>query len=67
MSFSAEVKNELCKIPLHHTCCARAELYGVLLYCNTFNAGEIRIITENEEFAARLPKLLRQSHRPYAE
>lgn len=61
MSFSAEVKNELCKIPLHHTCCARAELYGVLLYCNTFNAGEIRIITENEEFAARLPRLLHKA------
>ena len=61
MSFSAKVKNELCKIPLHHVCCARAELYGVLLYCNTFHAGEIRIITENEEFAARLPRLLHKA------
>ena len=38
-------------------CCARAEAYGVLLYCNTFTAQELRIITECEEFAIRLPEL----------
>lgn len=58
MSFSGEVKTELCRVPLHHTCCARAEIYGVLLCCNTFTAREIRVITESEPFAQRLPKLL---------
>lgn len=61
MSFSSEVKCELCKAPLHRVCCARAEMYGILLYCNTFNTTEIRIITENTEFAARLPKLLHKA------
>jgi len=57
MSFSFDTKNELCKIPVQKLCCARAEAYGILLYCNTFNSTEVRIITENPNFAARLPKL----------
>ena len=47
MSFSSEAKNELCHVPLNRTCCARAEAYGVLLYCHTFDRREIRIITAN--------------------
>ena len=58
MSFSAEVKTELCRAMPGRVCCARAELYGVLLCCNTFTPREIRIITESEAFAQRLPKLL---------
>lgn len=58
MSFSAEVKTELCRALPARVCCARAELYGVLLCCNTFTPREIRIITESEAFAQRLPKLL---------
>ena len=57
MSFSGEVKRELCRVGLGRACCARAEAYGVLLYCNTFAAQELRIITECEEFAIRLPEL----------
>ena len=57
MSFSYETKQELCRVPVRKLCCARAEAYGILLYCNTFQYGEIRIITENPLFAARLPKL----------
>ena len=58
MSFSAEVKTELCRTLPTRVCCARAELYGVLLCCNTFTPREIRIITESEDFAQRLPRLL---------
>ena len=36
MSFSGDVKQELCREELTRACCARAEAYGVLLYCNTF-------------------------------
>lgn len=57
MSFSFDTKNELCKLPVQKLCCARAEAYGILLYCNTFNSMEVRIVTENPNFAARLPKL----------
>ena len=61
MSFSSEVKNELCRDPIQRVCCARAEAYGVLLYCNTFTSREVRIITESPEFAARLPKLFHRA------
>jgi len=61
MSFSGQVKAELCKLPPHRTCCARAESYGVLLYANTFSAREIRIITASPEFAQRLPKLFKKA------
>ena len=57
MSFSFEAKNELCRLPVQKLCCARAEAYGILLYCNTFSAGEVRIITGNPALAGRLPKL----------
>lgn len=61
MSFSSEIKTELCRLPLARECCARAEAYGVLLFCHTFGAQEIRIITANEAFAQRLPKLFRRA------
>ena len=61
MSFSSEAKNALCHVPLNRTCCARAEAYGVLLYCHTFDRREIRIITANDAFAQRLPKLFRRA------
>ena len=61
MSFSAEVKGELCRETMQKQCCAQAEAYGVLLYCNTFSSREIRIITENTDFSARLPKLFQRA------
>lgn len=61
ISFAGKVKNELCRVGISRQCCARAEGYGVLLYGNTFTPGEIRIITENGDFAARLPKLFQKA------
>ena len=61
MSFSFEAKNELCRLPVQKLCCARAEAYGVLLYCNTFSSTEVRIITENPNLAARLPRLFHRA------
>ena len=61
MSFSFDAKNELCRLPVQKLCCARAEAYGILLYCNTFSASEVRIVTESEDFAARLPKLFHRA------
>ena len=61
MSFSSDVKTELCRVEPARACCARAELYGALLYCHTFTAREARIITESESFARRLPELLRRA------
>ena len=61
MSFSSNVKTELCKDSLSKKSCAVAEGYGVLLYCNTFSSTEIRIITESRDFAARLPRLFKKA------
>ena len=60
-SFSYKVKSELCRTAVSRLCCARAEAYGVLLYCNTFTPTLVRIITENAEFAARLPRLFQRA------
>ena len=61
MSFSSNAKAELCRIPVHRRCCALAECYGILLYSNTFRKELIRIVTENGEFAARLPRLFHKA------
>lgn len=61
LSFSQKVKTELCRAPVQKLCCARAECYGVLLYGNTFSTREVRIITENPDFAVRLPRLFQRA------
>ena len=61
MSFSSQAKAELCQAKSEKRCCTLAECYGILLYCNTFSAREIRIITASPDFAQRLPKLFRRA------
>ncbi|MEA4893953.1 MAG: DNA-binding protein WhiA [Oscillospiraceae bacterium] len=61
MSFSSDTKAELCRTPVQKHCCAMAEAYGILLYCNMFTADEIRIVTTSPQFAERLPKLFRKA------
>ena len=63
MTFSAQVKQELCKQSMSRRCCAQAEAYGILLYCNTFQANQVRIITESPQFKLRLPQLFRKAFR----
>ena len=60
-SFSSQTKSELCKDRISHSCCALAEAYGILLFCNTFLNREIRIITTSQAFAQRLPRLFRRA------
>lgn len=60
-SFAYKVKAELCRTGVQRTCCARAEAYGALLFGHSFSAREIRLITGNEAFAARLPKLFQKA------
>jgi hypothetical protein len=57
-SFSATVKEEMCRNPAGSVCCAGAECYGAFLLGNTFRAGEIRILTTHPSFAKRLPLLI---------
>lgn len=61
MSFSSDVKTELCRDAVGKKCCALAEAYGILLYANTFSPALIRIITESDALCARLPKLFKRA------
>ena len=60
-SFSAAAKAEVCRAFPNKRCCALAESFGVLLFCNSFGSDGIRIITESREFAQILPKLFRKA------
>ena len=61
MSFSAAAKAEVCRIIPQKHCCALAECFGILLFCNSFQSDGIKIITESREFAYILPKLFKKA------
>ena len=63
-SFSANAKAEICRNIPSKNCCAAAQCFGVLLFCNSFCSEGIRIITESAEFAALLPKLFKKAFGP---
>ena len=60
-SLSAGAKAEICRILPNRECCALAECFGILLFCNSFGSEGIRIITESREFALILPKLFKRA------
>ena len=61
VSFSASAKAEVCREFPNRYCCALAECFGILLFCNSFQSDGIKIITESREFAYILPKLFRKA------
>ena len=61
VSFSSAARAELCKYMPNRHCCALAECFGVLLFCNSFQHDSIRIITESREFAYILPKMFKKA------
>ena len=61
ISFSGGAKAEICRVLPPKRCCALAECFGILLYCNSFGADGIRIVTESKEFAQVLPKFFRKA------
>jgi hypothetical protein len=61
VSFSGDVKNELCRPKPGKKCCAQAEACGVLLYCNQFSHTLVKIVTESAAFAQRLPPLFHRA------
>ena len=60
-SFSGNAKAEICRYSPAKHCCAVAECFGILLFCNSFRADGIRIITESREFSQVLPKLFKRA------
>ena len=61
LSFSGSAKAEVCKEYPQSGCCALAECFGILLFCNSFSEDCIKIITESQDFARLLPKLFRKT------
>ncbi len=61
ISFSANAKAEICRNIPSKRCCTLAACFGILLFCNSFGADGIRIITESREFAQLLPKLFKKA------
>ncbi len=61
VSFSSAAKAEICRVFPQKKCCALAQCFGILLFCNSFGAKCIRIITESREFALTLPKLFKKA------
>ena len=61
VSFSSAAKAEVCRNLPGKQCCAMAQCFGILLFCNSFGTDGIRIITESREFAYILPKLFKKA------
>ena len=61
ISFSGSAKAEICRSFPQKRCCALAQCFGILLFCNSFSADGIRIITESREFAQALPRLFKKA------
>jgi len=61
ISFSGSAKAEMCRSFPQKKCCALAECFGILLFCNSFSNDGLRIITESRDFASILPKLFRKA------
>lgn len=61
LSFSASAKAEICKEVPQSGCCALAQCFGILLFCNSFTETQIKIITESQDFARLLPRLFRKA------
>ena len=61
VSFASASKAEICRMLPNKKCCAQAECFGILLFCNSFQRDGIKIITESREFAYTLPKLFQRA------
>ena len=61
ISFSGNAKAEICRGLPQKRCCALAQCFGILLFCNSFTQDAVRIITESKEFAATLPQLFKKA------
>ena len=61
VSFSGSAKAEICRGLPQRRCCALAQCFGILLFCNNFTQDNIRIITESKEFSLLLPALFKKA------
>ena len=54
MSFSSNIKTELCKVEFKRECCLRAECYGAWLFSRCFTSKDAAFFTENGAVARGL-------------
>ncbi|MBQ1437474.1 MAG: DNA-binding protein WhiA [Ruminococcus sp.] len=67
MSFSSEVKKELCSNEIFDREALKAELYGMLLFGKSFSADTIVFTTENKHVCKRAAMLLENLYMPILE
>lgn len=67
MSFSSEIKKELCTVDLYDRELLKAELYGMLLFGKTFSESKIVFTTENTYACKRITFLLQNLYMPIIE
>lgn len=67
MSFSSEVKTELCKIKSQKSCCLLAECAGMLLFSRHLNADKISFYTEFDYVADHLCYIMKKRMKITAE
>lgn len=67
MSFSSEVKKELCKSEIFDRELLKAELYGMLLFGRTFCENKIVFTTESSHASRRITMLLQNLYMPIIE
>ncbi len=67
MSFSSEVKTELCKIKSQKSCCLLAECAGMLLFSRRLNADKISFYTEYDYVADHLCYIMKKRMKITAE
>ena len=67
MSFTTEIKTELCHVTPQAPCCVRAECLGLLLFAHQANRDGVRLQTEHPEVRRRAASLFRQAFSVTAE
>ncbi len=67
MSFSSEVKKEICTTEVHERELLKAELYGMLLFGKIFSSDKIVFTTESTYASKRISMLLQHLYMPIIE
>ena len=67
MSFSSDIKKELCTAEVYERDLLKAELYGMLIFGKTFRQDKIVFTTESVDAARRITMLLQNLYMPIIE
>lgn len=67
MSFSSEVKKELCSVNVADTEKKKAELYGLLIFSKVFKKDKMVLSTEHSDVSKRATALLEELYMPIIE